>query len=103
MVDNTEIQTVIEPVGDRLLVRPDEAANVTKGGLFLPDQAREKPAQGTVVAVGAGRKLENGSVVPMCIQEGDSVIFSKYAGTDLKVNGTDMILLREGDVLAKVR
>jgi chaperonin GroES len=104
MTTETETtRTVIEPMADGLLVKPDDAAATTKGGIVLPDQAKEKPAQGEIVAIGPGRTLDNGEIQPVAASVGDKVIFSKYAGTDLKVNGVDMILLRESDVLAKVR
>jgi len=93
----------LKPLGDRLIVEPLEEEQTTIGGIVLPDTAVEKPQRGTVIAVGPGaRSSETGEVIPMDVHEGDVVVFSKYGGTEIRVEGTDYLILRESDVLAKV-
>jgi chaperonin GroES len=93
----------LKPLGDRLIVEPLEEEQTTATGIVLPDTALEKPQRGTVIAAGPGaRSAETGEVIPMDVAEGDVVVFSKYGGTDIKVDGTDYLILRESDVLAKV-
>jgi chaperonin GroES len=91
----------LEPLGDRLVVRPIEREEVTKGGIVLPDTAKERPQEGEVIAVGSGRRTEEGKVIPMEIKVGDTVIYAKYGGTEIKVDGEEVIILREADILAK--
>jgi chaperonin GroES len=91
----------LQPLGDRLIVRGTESEEVTASGLVLPDTAQEKPQRATVLAVGEGR-WEDGKRIPMDIAVGDTVVFSKYGGTEVKVDGEDLLILRESDVLAKV-
>jgi chaperonin GroES len=90
----------LQPLGDRLVVKAIEAEMTTASGLVLPDTAAEKPSRGTVVAVGEGR-YEDGKRVPVDVAVGDEIIYSKYGGTEVKVDGEDLIILREADVLAK--
>ncbi len=90
----------LTPLGDRVVVRQIEAEEVTASGIVLPDTAQEKPLRGTVLAVGEGR-WENGTRVPLDVQPGDEVIYSKYGGTDVTVDGEDLLILRESDILAK--
>ncbi|MGD9696428.1 MAG: co-chaperone GroES [Thermoleophilia bacterium] len=90
----------LEPLGDRVVVRSIEAEQVTASGIVLPDTAAEKPQRGTVIAVGAGR-FEDGKRVPLEVAEGDEVVYSKYGGTEIKVDGEDLLILRESDILAK--
>lgn len=90
----------LKPLGDRIVVRQIEAEEVTASGIVLPDTAQEKPLRGEVLAVGEGR-WENGTRVPLDIVAGDEVIYSKYGGTDVSVDGEDLLILRESDVLAK--
>ena len=90
----------LQPLGDRIVVRAIEAEQVTASGLVLPDTAQEKPQRGKVLAVGSGR-YEDGKRVPLDVAEGDEVIYSKYGGTEVKVEGEDVLILRESDVLAK--
>jgi chaperonin GroES len=93
----------LKPLGDRLIVEPLEEEQTTATGIVLPDTALEKPQRGTVIAAGPGsRSSETGEVIPMDVSEGDVVVFSKYGGTDIKIDGTDYLILRESDVLAKV-
>jgi chaperonin GroES len=91
----------LKPLGDRLLVQPVEEEETTKSGIVLPDTAKEKPQKGKVLAVGDG-KLEDGKRIPLDVSEGDEVLYSKYGGTDINVDGEDLLVLRESDVLAKV-
>lgn len=88
----------IKPLGDRVLVRPDAAEEKTSFGIIIPDTAKEKPQRGTVVAVGAG-KVENGVKIDMSVQQGDKVLYGKYAGTEISVDGEDLMIMRESDIL----
>lgn len=92
----------LKPIGDRVVVKVLEQEEKTKGGIVLPDTAKEKPQQGKVVAVGTGRILDNGQKVPLEIKEGDTVIFAKYAGTEVNIEGEEYLILSERDVLAVV-
>ncbi len=89
----------IRPLHDRVIVKRLEEEERTSGGIIIPDTAKEKPQQGKVVAVGKGRFLENGQIVPLIVKEGDRVLFSKYAGTDVKVEGEELLIMREDDIL----
>jgi chaperonin GroES len=91
----------LKPLGDRVLVRTVEQEEVTASGLVLPDTAKEKPQRGKVIAVGDGRYVD-GERVPLDVAEGDEVIYSKYGGTEVKVEGEDLLILSEHDILAKV-
>ena len=90
----------VRPIADRIIVRRVEADQKTKGGIVLPDTAKEKPKEGKVVAVGPGKILDNGETSPMSLKEGDKVIFSSYAGTEVKIEGEDYLIMKEDDVLA---
>jgi chaperonin GroES len=93
----------LTPLGDRLIVEPLEEEQTTIGGIVLPDTAVEKPQRGTVVSAGpGGRNSDTGERIPMDVAAGDTVVFSKYGGTEIRVEGTDYLILRESDVLAKV-
>lgn len=92
----------VNPLGDRILVKVSAAEEKTAGGILLPDSAQEKPQVGEVTQVGPGKKEDDGSRQPMDLSVGDRVLYSKYAGTDLKIGGEDYVLLREQDVLATV-
>ncbi|WP_163998513.1 co-chaperone GroES [Pyxidicoccus caerfyrddinensis] len=89
----------IRPLQDRLIVKRVPEESKTKGGLFIPDTAKEKPLEGKVIAVGNGKVLEDGKVRPMDIKAGDTILFSKYAGTEIKLDGEEHLILREEDVL----
>lgn len=91
-----------EPMGDRVLVKPTERDDVSPGGIFLPDTAKEKPQEGEVVAVGPGRVTEDGNRVPMDLKKGEIVLYAKYGGTEIKEDGTDYLMLSERDILARV-
>ena len=92
----------IRPLDDRVVVRPTEAEEVTSGGIVLPDSAQEKPQRGKVVAVGEGRLLESGSRGEPSVVVGDEVIYGKFGGADIEVDGEEVKILREGEILAKV-
>jgi chaperonin GroES len=92
----------IRPLDDRVVVNPMAAEEVTAGGIVLPDNAKEKPQRGTVVAVGPGKLLDNGQRGTLSVAVGDEVIFGKYGGTEIEVDGEDVKILRESDILAKV-
>ncbi len=91
----------LQPLADRLVVKPIEREEVTKGGIVLPDTAREKPQEGEVVAVGPGRLSEDGKRIAMDVKVGDIVIYAKYGGIDYKLDDEDVLILRESDILAK--
>ena len=92
----------LKPLGDRVVVKPLSREEVTKSGIVLPDTAKEKPQEGTVVAVGSGRILDNGQKVAMELKEGDRVLFAKYAGTEFKREEEELLILSERDILAIV-
>lgn len=91
----------LQPLGDRVVVQPSADEDVTKGGIILPDTAKEKPQRGVVIAVGPGRLDEEGKRIPMEVKKGDKVIYSKYAGSEIKQDDEDVLILRESDILAK--
>ena len=91
----------IQPLGERVLVKPMQKEEVTKGGIVLPDTVKEKPQEGEVVAVGPGKRSEKGEYIPMDVKAGDIVLYAKYGGTEIKIEGQDMMILRESDILAK--
>ena len=93
---------LLKPLGDRLVVEPKEKETTTASGLVLPDTASEKPQQGTVISVGPGGRDEDGEYISMDVKEGDTVLFAKYAGTEIKVDGKKVLILKESDVLALV-
>ena len=89
----------VRPLQDRLLVRRVEEIEKTKGGIIIPDAAKERPLEGNVVAVGVGKRLDDGTLIPLDVKAGDRVLFGKYSGTEIKVDGFDHIILREDEVL----
>jgi len=89
----------IRPLHDRVILKRVEEEQVSRGGIIIPDTAKEKPIKGKVVAAGPGRRLENGEVRALTVKEGDVVLFSKYGGTDVKIDGEDHLILREDDIL----
>ena len=95
-----EVKTVIRPLGGRGVVKRIEEEPKTKGGIVLPDTAKEKPQKGKVIAVGTGRVLENGQRVPLEVKEGDIVVFAKYGGTEIEIDGEEDVILSERDLLA---
>jgi len=90
----------VRPLHDRVVVKRLEEEEKTVGGIIIPDTAKEKPQQGKVIAVGKGRILEDGKVTPLIVMEGDRVLFSKYGGTDIKIDGEEHLIMREDDILA---
>jgi chaperonin GroES len=94
----------LQPLEDRIVVRPGESEETTASGLVIPDTAKEKPQQGEVLAVGPGRRTEStGELVPLDVTTGDTVVYSKYGGTEITVEGEDLLILSSRDVLAKVK
>jgi len=91
----------IEPLGDRVVIKPTPKEDVSKGGIVLPDTAKEKPQEGLIMAVGQGRLTEDGKRIAMEVKKGDKVIYSKYAGTEFKLDDEELVIMREGDILAK--
>ena len=91
-----------QPLGDRIVIKPIEQEEVSKGGLVLPDTARERPQEGEVIAAGPGRLTDEGSRIPMELVVSDKVLYAKYAGTELKEDDEDYLVLRESDILAKI-
>jgi chaperonin GroES len=88
-----------KPLHDRVLVRRIEGEDKTKGGLIIPDTAKEKPAEGEVIAIGAGARKESGELIEMAVNVGDRVLFGKWSGTEVSVDGEDLLIMKEGDVL----
>jgi chaperonin GroES len=93
----------LKPLGDRVVIEAVEQAQTTAGGVFLPDTAKEKPQEGLIIAVGPGRKTDKGELVPMDLKVGDKVIYSKYSGSEIKLEGTEYLIISEKDVLAVVK
>lgn len=92
----------VEPLDDRVLILPTDAAKKTKGGIFLPDNAREKPSEGTVVSVGPGKRGDDGERRKVAVQPGDVVVYSKYAGTEIVVDEVKHVVIRETDLIVKI-
>jgi len=91
----------LQPLADRLVVKPIEKEEVTKGGIVIPDTVKEKPQEGNVLATGPGRLSEDGKRIAMDVKVGDVVIYAKYGGTEIKIDGEELMILRESDILAK--
>ena len=89
------------PLGDRVVIKPTPKEEVSRGGIVLPDTAKEKPQEGEIIAVGSGKLTEDGKRLPMDVAVGDKVIYSKYAGTEFKLDDEEVVILRESDILAK--
>ncbi|MBS1272175.1 MAG: 10 kDa chaperonin 1 [Candidatus Marinimicrobia bacterium] len=92
----------IKPLADRVVVKPSEAEEKTEGGIIVPDSAKEKPQKGEVAAAGPGKKSDTGETVPMEVSEGDMVLYGKYSGTEITVDGVEYLIMRESDILAIV-
>lgn len=90
----------LNPLADRVVVKPIQKEEMTKGGIILPDTAKEKPQEGEIIAVGPGKMNDGGKIIPMEVKVGDKVIYSKYGGTEIKIDDDEMIILRESDILA---
>ena len=91
----------LQPMGNRLVVKPMQTEEKTKSGIYLPDTAKEKPQEGKVIAVGPGRVTDDGKRIPMDVEVGDIVLYTKYGGSEIKIEGEEFIIMRESDVLAK--
>jgi chaperonin GroES len=105
-IKNSEGKEVImeinlKPLSDRVIVKPIAKEEKTKSGIYLPDTAKERPQEGNVIAVGPGKKTEDGKIIPMDVKVGDSVIYTKYGGNEIKIEGEEYIILRENDIMAK--
>jgi chaperonin GroES len=92
----------IEPLGDRVVIKPTPKEEVSRGGIVLPDTAKEKPQEGKIIAAGPGRLTEDGKRIAMEVKKGDKVIYSKYAGTEFKLENEELVIMRENDILAKL-
>jgi len=92
----------VRPLHDRVIVKRVEEEETTKGGIIIPDSAKEKPIEGKVIAVGNGKILENGKKQPLEVKKGDRILFGKYAGTDIKIDGEEHLIMREDDIIAIV-
>lgn len=92
----------VKPLSDRIIIRPLEAEQKTAGGIIIPDNAKEKPQKGEVVAVGAGKVADNGQKIEMTLKAGDKVLYGKYSGTEVTIDGKELLIMRESDVLAKL-
>lgn len=90
------------PLHDRVLARRIEAEEKTPGGLIIPDTAKEKPQEGEVIAVGAGARTEKGEIIPVSVKKGDRVLFGKYSGTEVKIDGKELVILKESDILGVI-
>ena len=99
---STTLTKTLKPLEDRILVRPEDAEQTTASGIVIPDTAKEKPQEGTVLAVGPGKRSDSGDLIPMDVKEGDRVIYSKYGGTEIKLDGEELLILSARDVLAIV-
>jgi chaperonin GroES len=94
------MKTKVRPLHDRVIVKRLEEQEKTKGGIIIPDTAKEKPIEGKIVAIGSGKITENGKRIPLQVKEGDRVLFGKYAGTDIKIEGEEHLIMREDDIIA---
>jgi chaperonin GroES len=103
MATKTKATTKIQPLSDRVVVRPLEEAEQMRGGLYIPDTAKEKPQQGEIIAVGPGRVSDQGERLAPDVKAGDKVLYGKYSGTEVTVDGEQLLILRESDVLAVLR
>ncbi|HTS16827.1 MAG TPA: co-chaperone GroES [Verrucomicrobiae bacterium] len=92
----------VKPLGDRVLVQPVEEQEVKKGGIIIPDTAKEKPQEGKIVAIGTGKRDDNGKLIPFEVKKGDRVLISKYGGTEIKIDGKDYLIMREDDILGVI-
>ena len=100
--NGTKVAAKLRPLGDRVVVRPSSREETTRSGIVIPDTAKEKPQRGSVIAVGQGRRDDDGDRIPMDVSVGDTVLFAKYAGTEFKFEDEEYLILSEKDILAKV-
>ncbi len=92
----------IKPLADRVLIKPSEAEEIKRGGIIIPDTAKEKPMQGKIMEIGTGRLTEEGKIIPMSVKKGDKILYGKYSGTEISVDNDDLLIMRESDVLAVI-
>jgi chaperonin GroES len=92
----------LTPLHDRVIVKPAEAEETTKGGIIIPDTAKEKPMQGKIIAVGDGKIADDGKKIPMCVKKGDKVLYGKYSGTEVTIDGEELLIMREADIFAVI-
>lgn len=102
-MSETAVKIKIQPLGDRVIVKPLEAKEVRKGGIIIPDTVKEKPQEGEIVAAGKGKTTEDGKLLAMELKTGDKVLYGKYSGTEIKINDEDYLIMREEDVLGIIR
>jgi chaperonin GroES len=100
--NGTAADVKLEPLGDRVVIQPAGREETTKSGIVIPDTAKEKPQRGTIIAVGKGRRDDDGERIPMDVEVGETVLFAKYAGTEFKLDDEDYLILSEKDILAKL-
>ena len=100
MAEATLTKVKLQPLGDRVLVQALEPKETKKGGIIIPDTAKEKPQEGKIVAAGQGKSTEDGKILPMDVKVGDKVLYGKYSGTEVTIGGEDYLIMRESDVLA---
>ncbi len=93
----------LQPLHDRILVRPAQPEQTTAGGIIIPDTAKEKPQEGEIIAIGTGRTTEDGKLIPMNVSIGDNIMYGKYGGTEITVNGEDLLIMKESDVYAIIK
>ena len=98
--DNNRTMAKVKPLADRVLVEAAAAEETTKGGLYIPDTAKEKPQRGKIIAVGTGRVADDGKVTPLTVKVGDEILYGKYSGTELQLEGKDYMIMRESDIYA---
>lgn len=99
MAEATMTKVKIQPLGDRVLVQPVEAKETKRGGIIIPDSAKEKPQEGVVVATGKGKTTEDGKVLPMDVKAGDKILYGKYSGNEIKLDGEDYLIMHQDDIL----
>ncbi|MEE9207399.1 MAG: co-chaperone GroES [Gemmatimonadota bacterium] len=102
MATASKTKLKITPLADRIVVEPLEETEQMRGGLYIPDTAKEKPQQGTVLAVGPGRRNDDGDIIPVELGVGDRILYGKYSGTEITIDGQDVLIIKETDVLAKL-
>ena len=99
----SEVATTVRPMGDRILIRPESREETTKSGLVLPDTAKEKPMEGEVLAVGPGARDDSGKLAPLDVKAGDRILFGKWSGTEVKIDGEDLLIMKESDVMGIIQ
>jgi chaperonin GroES len=90
----------VKPLGDRVIIQPSEGLEKTKGGILIPDTAKEKPQEGKIVAIGTGKKTDDGKVIPLSVKVGDKVLYGKYSGTSITIDGEEYLIVREEEIVA---